>query len=424
MSIVPADTAAGAPGADRPDRDQPLSITLVEFNPSGGLFHFAVQLGEALARRGHLVELLTGPDPELGSRVAGFTIRPLLPTWHARNGGNAQPWRRRGRRVMRAGRYHLAWGVLVRHLARHTPDVVQFSESRFPVDGLVPAVLAQRRGSPVLVALAHAPIPFNEQRPEAGVFKGGRLLHLALSLGYRSLDALLVLGEQTARDLRAAFPAVRRVDVVPHGDEGVFLQGAVSSASGTDPVVLFFGTMQAYKGLGVLLEAFATVRAQRPSARLVLAGAASGDVALAALREQAERVGGVEFRVGYVPVADVQELFAVARVVVAPYLYANASGVVELARTFGRPVVASAVGDLPAVVRHEVTGLVVPPADPARLAAALLRLLDDPQEAQRMGQAAKAASATRSSWDLVATEIEVVYQACLRARGRPGGGSA
>lgn len=421
--MVPTDAAAGAPGGERSDRDQPLSVTLVEFNPSGGLFQFAVQLGEALARRGHLVELLTGPDPELSSRVAGFTINPLLPTWHARDGGNAQLWCRRMRRVVRAGRYHVAWGVLVRHLAHHTPDVVQFSESRFPVDGLVPAVLARRRGSPVLVALAHAPVPFNEQRPGAGVFKGGRLLHRALGLGYRSLDALLVLGEQTAHDLQAAFPAVRRVDVVPHGDEAVFLRGEVPSVSDTDPVVLFFGTMQAYKGLGVLMEAFATVRAERPAARLVLAGAASGDVALAALRQQAERVGGVELRVGYVPLPDVQELFATARVVVAPYLYANASGVVELARTFGRPVVASAVGDLPAVVRHEVAGLVVPPADPARLAAALLRLLDDPEEAQRMGQAGKAASAARSSWDVVAMQIEAVYEGCLRARGKADGES-
>jgi hypothetical protein len=57
-----------------------LRITLVEFNPSGGLFQFAVQLGEALADRGHDVELVTGPDPELASRRPNFRVVAQLPT--------------------------------------------------------------------------------------------------------------------------------------------------------------------------------------------------------------------------------------------------------------------------------------------------------------------------------------------------------
>lgn len=397
-------------------RDTHRSVTLVEFSPSGGLFQFAVQLGEALAKRGHVVELVTGPTPELTSQVSGFTISPLLPTWHANVGADDPAWRRRLRRVVRAGRYHFAWVVLMRHLSRGMPDVVQFSESRFPVDGLFPAFLGLLRRAPVLVALAHAPVPFNEQRPSGAVFKGGRLLHQALDLGYRHLDAVLVLGEQTASDLRGSFPRVRCIHVVPHGDEDVFLRSSVQSAASTEPVVLFFGTLQAYKGLHLLLEAFSAVRAQRPRARLLIAGAPSGDTDLTELRQRVDAIGGAELRVGYVPVADVQDLFDRARVVVTPYLYANASGVVALARTFARPVVATAVGDLAAVVENEVAGLVVPPGDAVRLAEALIRLLDDPQEAQRMGEAAKAASATESSWLRVAEKVEAVYEACLRDR--------
>ncbi len=77
-------------------------IVLVEFSPSGGLFQFAVQLGDALAAAGHRVELLTGPRPELGPTASWFRIRPVLPTWHP--GGDAAPLPRLQHLARRAGR--------------------------------------------------------------------------------------------------------------------------------------------------------------------------------------------------------------------------------------------------------------------------------------------------------------------------------
>jgi len=397
-----------------------LKVVLVEFSPSGGLFQFAVQLGEALADRGHHVELMTGPSPELRSRRQGFRVSPILPTWHASEGAG-DPWlKRRSRRVVRAVRYHVAWVVLLRHLARERPDVVQFSGGRFPIDGLALAWLARRGGvdRPLLVTLAHSPLPLNEQRDNGQVLRENRILNAALGVGYRSVDARIVLGEQSAADLRSVWPDVGEIDTVPHGDEGVFLREPPTPAGDTGPVVLFFGTLQAYKGIDVLLEAFAKVRGQLPEARLVIAGAPSGDTNLEAIREAAERIGGVDLRPAYVPMDDVAGLFRAARVVVAPYRYANASGVVELAHTFARPVVATRVGDLPAVVEHERSGLLVPPDDPSALADALVRLLDRPDEAQLMGAAGRERSTERASWSTVAERTEAVYVRC-RAKVDP-----
>jgi len=393
-------------------------VTLVEFSPSGGLFQFAVQLGEALARRGHEVELLTGPQPELSSRVASFRINPCLPTWHASQGAGDRPLKRRARRLVRATKYHLAWVVLMRYLKHSRPDVVQFSGGRFPVDGLALAWLARRRrgSSPMIVMLVHSPLPFNEQRATGEVLRDSTLLNYFLGLGYRSVDALMVLGEQSARDLRSTWPDAGDITVVPHGDESVFQREPPVPAGSTDPVVLFFGTLQAYKGLELLLEAFRRVRADRPEARLVIAGSPSGDIDLEALCRTAADIDGVEVRPRYVPVADVPVLFQAARVVAAPYRYANASGVVELARTFARPVVAAAVGDLPAVVEDRQTGLLVPPGDVTALAEALTWLLARPAEAERMGEAGRARSA---SWSVVAERTEEVYVRCLDGRSAP-----
>ena len=391
-------------------------MTLVEFSPSGGLFQFAVQLGNALAQRGHEVELVTGPRPELAATAPGFRISPLLPTWHAAEGTADRPLKRRARRVVRALRYHWAWVVLLRHLARTRPDVVEFSGGRFPVDGLAVAWLSRRRRRPALVTLAHSPLPFNEQKATGDVLHDNRALLAFLGLGYRSVDALAVLGVRSAADLRSTWPGVGEVAVLPHGDEGVFLRRPPTPAAGTGPVVLFFGTLQAYKGVDVLLAAFAGIRARRPDARLVIAGAASGDTDLARLRSEAARIGGVDLRIGYVPMADVPELFDAARLVAAPYRYANASGVVELARTFARPVVATTVGDLPGVVEHGATGLLVQPGDVPALEAAILRLLDDPEEAQRWGEAGRERSAQTASWATVAERTEEVFDRALGRR--------
>lgn len=392
-------------------------MTLVEFSPSGGLFQFAVQLGDALAARGHEVELVTGPRPELDATAPGFRVSPLLPTWHAAEGTADRPAKRRARRVVRALRYHLAWVVLLRHLARTRPDVVEFSGGRFPVDGLAVAWLSRRRGArrPALVTLAHSPLPFNEQKATGAVLHESRALLAFLGLGYRSVDALAVLGRKSAADLQATWPEVGDVAVLPHGDEGVFLRRPPTGAAATGPVVLFFGTLQAYKGVDLLLQAFAGVRSRRPDARLVVAGAASGDTDLHLLRSEASRIGGVDLRIGYMPMADVPELFENARLVAAPYRYANASGVVELARTFARPVVATTVGDLPGVVEHEETGLLVEPGDVPALEEAILRLLDDPEEAQRLGEEGRARSAETASWATVAERTEEVFD---RAVGR------
>jgi glycosyltransferase involved in cell wall biosynthesis len=99
---------------------------------------------------------------------------------------------------------------------------------------------------------------------------------------------------------------------------------------------------------------------------------------------------------------------------VLPYLSAYQSGVAHLAFTFGRPVVATDVGDLGAVVADGETGLLVPPGDPAVLAAAIGRLLDDPDLATRMGAAGHARLARGARWDDVAARILATYRDLVR----------
>ena len=91
--------------------------------------------------------------------------------------------------------------------------------------------------------------------------------------------------------------------------------------------------------------------------------------------------------------------------VVIPYRRATQSGVVHLAYTFERPVVATAVGDIPAVVLDGETGILVPPEDPDALARGLVTLLTDADRAERMGVAGAKWLAAESSWAQVAAAV-------------------
>ena len=397
---------------------RPLHVVLVEFTPSGGLIQFGVQLGEALAQRGHRVDLLTGPAPELTSTVPGFTILPVLPTWHPMEGSDAPTALRRTRRALRMLRYVASYAVVRRAVKRDRPDVLQWSNWRFPLDGPLVEWVASAAPT-VQLDLAHTPKPFNEQRRTGQVFKPAGRLKSLHERAYRRMDSVLVLGEQSRRDLEETWPSVRRVDVVPHGDESVFRRGhEVPPPSSCGQRVLFFGNLATYKGLDVLIEAFALVRETLPQAELVVAGAPVADVDVDALQLRAAQVGNIELRIGYVPLDDVAPLFASARVVAAPYRYANGSGVVALAQTFGRPVVASEVGDMTAALTDGETGLLVAPDAPQALAAALVRTLEDPALADRLGAAGERQQAEHGSWPQVAERVEAVYRSLVDTGAR------
>jgi glycosyltransferase involved in cell wall biosynthesis len=381
-------------------------VALVEFPPSGGLYQFSLQLGEALARAGDEVELITGPSPELLSREPGCRVRSILPTWHPTAGSDAPGWFRRVRRVIRAGQHSAAWLVLIAYLRHTRPDVVLWSAWRFPVDAW--GVRAVRRALPsvVLGLVAHEPRPLVEQPGQDGMYKTSGVTSRALAKAYADLDVAYVLGDSARRILVDTWPITAAVHVIPHGDEGIFVSGAMPDAGTTGPVALSFGTITAYKGIDTLCDAWPMVRAEVPDAELLIAGAVSADMDEPLLRSTVATLPGVSLHTGYVPVPDVAAYFARARCVVLPYKRSSQSGVAHLAHTMGRPVVATRVGDIPAVVRDGVSGLLVAPDDPEALAQALIRLLTDPQAARVMGEAGRGGLAEAASWDDIAGRVQ------------------
>lgn len=204
-------------------------------------------------------------------------------------------------------------------------------------------------------------------------------------LGWRRLlDAahgLIVHTEGSRRELVRLGIAAGRIAVVPHGPlepvRGPHATRAALPATDGRRTLLVFGEIKPYKGIDVLLRAVARLPGDVAAGwRLIIAGRPRCDVTELQRLAARSRVP-VEWRLDYVPEAEIAPLFEQAEVVVFPYRRVDASGALMLALPFGVPVVASQVGIFGELLEDGVTGALVPPGDEHALRDALVRLMRD-----------------------------------------------
>ena len=206
------------------------------------------------------------------------------------------------------------------------------------------------------------------------------------------------------RDWVRAHTFGERVHTVPNGVSTTRIRPAAEAAG--DPVVTFVGTLKPWHGVDVLVDALA--RARAPWRLRVIGDGPQGE----ALTEQARALGvEVDFR-GAVAPAEIPDHLAGSAIGVAPYpataaetdQYFSPLKIYEYLAA-GLPVVASRVGQVPAIVRDGLTGLLVAPSDPDALAAALDALARDEVTRRAMGHAARAEAEAHHSWTGVVDRI-------------------
>lgn len=207
---------------------------------------------------------------------------------------------------------------------------------------------------------------------------------------WRRASALAALSRGVADTLGAA-TGRSDVEIVPSALSHLPVDGEVAGRLrarwGDDVVVVCPAQLvPGQKGQEHLIDAARVLEAEGRPIRVVLLGRGEGE---AVFRRRAEGLTSVEFG-GFVD--DLGNWLAAADALVLPSLHEGLGSVILDGMDAGLPVVASDIPGIRDVVRHGDTGLLVPPADPAALADALRRLLDDRSLARRLGAAGRIAA--------------------------------
>ena len=406
-----------------------LHIMVVEPRGSGGMIHYAYQLCGALSKAGAQVTLVTADKYEMENYPHNFTVRKQMKLWSSTDAAEtviAHNWLgrmvgkiyRRGRRVMRGIRLIVEWIRLTNYLISARPDIIQFGSIEFPFEAIFLHIL--KRNKLVLSQVCHE----FELREKSN----NPLTNFSNQLSrwvYNAFSIIFFHAESNQQRFLELFNIPKeRLHIIAHGNEGLFLSGRSEKMTRARmqerygivedmPVILFFGNLTPSKGLPDLLKAFSQVYAKETRARLMIVGRPSKFIdmdELTQLASELEISDATIFDARYILMEEVPPLMEMATVVMYPYLTSTQSGALQVAYTFGRPVIATKVGGLPEVVEDGKSGLLVSASAPDELAQAILKLIEDPGLATKMGAYAKQLSNTKFSWDAIALKMLSVYR--------------
>jgi glycosyltransferase involved in cell wall biosynthesis len=195
-----------------------------------------------------------------------------------------------------------------------------------------------------------------------------------------------------------------RVAVLENGvDLSRFAAVCPPAPSGRVGVV---ANLRPVKGLDVFLRAAATVSAAHPGAMFQIAGQGPLRAPLGRLAEELGLAGRVTW---WGSVGDVPGFLAALELAVLPSLSEGMSNALLEYMAAGRPIVATAVGATARLIEDGVSGLLVPPGDSDRLAAAMGRLLADPELAARLGATARRRAVERHGRSAMVRRFEAFY---------------
>ncbi len=200
----------------------------------------------------------------------------------------------------------------------------------------------------------------------------------------------------------------------------------VTSATATPFTIGFVGTLKPWHGVATVIDALAVLDRDSPGAyRLLLVGDGPQGPAL---RERATDAGVASLveQVGAVDPLEVGPLLHRMDVAVAPYpaidgFYFSPLKIYEYLAA-GLPVIASAVGDIPALLRGGALGSLVSPGSPVELAGAIAALRADPLRRRALRVASRAAAVEHHTWQAAVGRVLALSEHSRRSCSSPGAG--
>ncbi len=301
------------------------------------------------------------------------------------------------------------WVLLGRRLAREKPDLVVL---RYWLPFMGPALgtvarLVAGNGHTRVVAITDNVIP-HEKRP-------GDTLFTRYFLG--GCHGFVTMSRAVLADL-TRFAPEKPARYQPHplydsfGPVQPREQARAALGLAADyQYALFFGFIRAYKGLDLLLEAWADPRLAALPVKLLIAGEYYEDAApYEALIQRLNLEDRIVRRTEFIADSAVAAYFSAADLIVQPYKNATQSGVSQVAYHFDRPMLVTDVGGLAELVPHGEVGYVTPPT-PAAIADALVDFFTHPARAAHFTEGVRRVKQQFSWVEMVNALTEVAHRA-------------
>ena len=348
----------------------------------GGIERLVSQLTAALSARGHQIGFITD---SLGNERSGHDLVNGMPAWRF---ATVDAMRRNDLAEVVA----ISAGINAA-IDEFAPDVVHFHPSG---PEAFMAVLARKKTQVPMLTTVHVDLK--------SILLPGR--RSALLDALRSSAAVIAVSEFVAQQVHAAIPGLASVRVISNAVR----EHPTADVAPDSRTVFMLGRMVADKGFDLAIAAMPTILAEIPDAHLTIGG---DGPERSNLELQARRLGvqpNIVFE-GWIDPAEVVARMRQAAVIAMPSHWNEPFGLMALEAAWaGRPVVATRRGGLPEIVVDGETGILVSHEDPQDLAQAIIGLLKNPAEAERMGRAARARAVSCFSFEEFVEKHIALYE--------------
>ncbi len=288
------------------------------------------------------------------------------------------------------------WIKVGRYLKKLAPDLVilrYWIPFMGPCLGTISKIVRKNKKTKV-IAITDNVIP-HEKKP------GDTLLSKYF---VKNVDAFITMSKSVLKDLNQ-FDTVKPRKFTPHPLYDNFGETIPKETAkeqlGLDAktnYILFFGFIRDYKGLDILLEAFANKELRELPVKLLIAGEFySKPDKYMELIEKLKLKDHIVLRTDFIPNTDVHKYFCASDVVVQPYKTATQSGITQVAYHFNKPMITTNVGGLSELIPNEKVGYVVN-TDQQEIADAILKFYDLKKESEFSKNAAK--EKKKYSWEV------------------------
>jgi glycosyltransferase involved in cell wall biosynthesis len=270
------------------------------------------------------------------------------------------------------------------------------------IDGFAPALF---KNVPLIASVWGSDIFYD--------FRVNRKFRMVIKHILRKADMVTATSRFLAEETEHHLPPGKTVRVIPFGVNTDFFHPGKRIKRHRPVQLCYIKGLEHHYGPQILISVMPKILEKYPDTRLLMAGGGSQEQPLKYLTDELGLSDSIRFT-GPLSPESVKAALSESDIYVMPTLAQEAFGVAALeAQAMGVPVVASRTGGIPEAVLHGETGLLFEPGQPEALLSVLLKLIENPQLRQQMGNSGIKFVRNTYSWEVCAGRVEDLYTSVL-----------